>query len=196
MHSDHLGHNDLLVFSFTGSLPDVSWQERRHGDPVEYPQVLIYLLPKSWQTFMREQERRSERFTLTSQEALELDVGGTSNERGFLSETVHLLPGQPFDVGPGFAQIAYLSTRQAPTKGISIQKDLGRSHQITPERWGNLWIEGSAILLAGYIPVGEFRRHARRLHHPGSPWNNLSWPSSGMALPVRELLPLSRFFTK
>jgi hypothetical protein len=191
MNADHLGHPDLLVFAFAGVLPEMSWHERRRTPEGNQRLFLIYLLPDTMQS-----NARPWRLTNESQEAIDLELGGWSPERGDLSQPVHLPPQRAVDIPPNTSRVSYLTTQQVPGGSISIQAEKGKRHTISPHHWGNLWVEGEFLLLVGGITVGDFRRRSRHPHRLDPPWGNLPLPARVLSLLVEELSPLVKYLSR
>jgi hypothetical protein len=190
LNSDLLGHSDLLVFTFIGILPEMSWHERRRTPAGSQDILLMYILPEAWQS-------HPPRVGLVnhSREILDLELVGMSQDRGYISMGIQLPPEHLVRVEQPFARITLLTTRQIPTGTISIQGAGSRSHLVPARGWANLWVEVSAILVAGFCTVGEFRLRASRLHHPDPPWSRLLIPARGMSISVQDLSPLADLST-
>jgi hypothetical protein len=70
------------------------------------------------------------------------------------------------------------------------------TYLVGQEEWGNIWVYGLEITLAGYMRWGEFRRKARRLP-PGSQVLQFQQTQvENMAVKIQDLLPIEDLITR
>ena len=189
--SESWGYQDLLIFTFTLAVPKLAREASGKGRAVGNADFYIYILPGSWR-----KARMNGAFTdLTLQNAsndeVTLELGGQTANRDFLRLELLLPSRQSGIAAQGFTRLAYILTHHVPTATISVfdQKNKRALH-ITPDRWGNLGVDGVEIILAGYLEVGEFRRRASRLRPSAHHWVFDHTSSPYLSIPIQELLPL------
>ena len=194
--SERWGYQDLLVFAFTLAMPMLARGSSSKAQAEGKADYLIYIMPGSW----RKASLKGALPGLTLQSAsdgeIALELGGQMSNRDFESRDLLLTSAQPATEIQGFTRLAYISTRHAPTATISVHDPRHqRVLHITPDRWANLGVDGVEIILAGYIEVGEFRRHAQRFRLSARPREFYDSSSPSFSIPIQDLLPLPGFIT-
>ena len=126
-----------------------------------------------------------------------IEIGGQDQGRMMQSCQVELPPRQRVEIPNQFFSLTYIHIRSGPKARLGIhcptQKDL---HLIGTRDWGNVWVYGTDILLAGYMTREEFGRRARFVQ-TGSPVSpNHTTQQKNLAVPVSELRPLSELFNQ
>ncbi len=184
--------NDLLLFAFVTALIAASLDDLRRVVAARQPVFLFHgmqrpwLCPRIWMP-LGPLSLKSE-----AGETLELEIGGLDADREFLLSTVDLPPQKRLQVQGDFYSLAYLHARTRPTGRLGIHSPTRRETcLIEPADWGNLWIYGMEILIAGWIRRSEFRRRA----HPAPPGSRM-FPAErsrtkNLAVPVSELHPMA-----
>jgi hypothetical protein len=147
LSSDRLADHDLLVFTFI--------KLRKSNPQAASPGFLLYRFPASWSNLSLPP-------SIQSRQGIQVELGGRGAGGEALNEVLHLLPGEAASSSRIFRSLAYLSIQRPVPKYLFVSLPGRKPLQIEPGQWQNLWLEVGEILLAGYIPVGEFRRHARR----------------------------------
>jgi hypothetical protein len=189
--SEKWGYQDLLIFAFALAVPKLARQAISNAQAEGNSDYRIYILPKSWRNASYEATIPGLAIQSASDGEITLELGGQTIHRDFVSQTLQLAPSQSAMAVQGFTRLAYLSTRQALTATISVHNiKLNRTLRITPDQWGNLWIDGVEIVLAGYIEVGDFRRRARRFRPSARHWELACSSPPSLSLPIQDLLPL------
>jgi hypothetical protein len=188
------GHrsDDLYVFAFllgqaAASLEAVE-QARAAGRPVH----LVHPFPAAW-------ARPSLWVPLTPlalksewQEALEIEIGGQDAERNFITERLSLPPRTRTLAGGNFYSLAYVQTARRPEARLGFHSPRrGETYLVQPYDWGNVWIEGIEILLAGWTTHEHFRRQAVMLPRGSPTFQYDRTRTRNLALPVSELEPLA-----
>ncbi|HEX9030187.1 MAG TPA: hypothetical protein VF823_13495, partial [Anaerolineales bacterium] len=71
---------------------------------------------------------------------------------------------------------------------------LNATQQISAANWGNIWVYGMEIVLAGFMLRGEFLRRAQRLPAGSRVLQYARTRTPNLSLPVAELHPLEELF--
>ncbi len=151
---------DLLIFGFLLGTVTPSLRTLQIALAANQPVYLLHWLPTHW----RRPKQRDGFGTLAlkndSNQPITLELAGQGAQQELLHKTVNLPPGEiRLDVDlPGLTS---LRTRRLPTGTVSLHSlDLAETHRVHPIDWGNLWIYGEQIVLAGYLTGGEYQQAA------------------------------------
>jgi hypothetical protein len=195
LNSEKWGYQDLLIFTFTLGEPKPAIPvpgKAQAGRKLDY---LIYIFPEAWRNARLGGPTPGITLQNAGDKEITVEVCGLDSNRDHVNRAIRLPPHQPV-VAEGFTNLAYLSTQRVLLATISVHlPTLNRTLRISPDLWGNLGLDGTEIVLAGYIEAGEFRRHARRLHAPDRPRESEHPLSQNLSLPVQDLLPLPQLIT-
>jgi len=125
---------------------------------------------------------------------LSLELGGLNTEREFLTTRLDLPPLQRVLVQPTFYSLAYVHAVDRPEARIGMHSPaLGAMHLISSPEWGNIWIYGMEILLAGWLTHGEFRRRAALVNTGMRTMQFDRTRVKNLSVPLLELEPLLPF---
>ncbi len=165
------------------------------GPPAEttpnFPAYYLYPMPTTWARPNRWKPLGLLLLETATSQALTLELGGLGADRQYLSYSVPLQPHQPLHLQTGLHTLAYLALPMRPQGRIQIYSSaLRRRYVPSPDRWGDLWVQGDEIILTGYMTRGEFRQRARALPHKAHKEPYQMPDLRDMALPVSELHPI------
>jgi hypothetical protein len=190
--SDSLNDSDLYIFAFVYALATQDEEELQRARAAGQPVYLIYPFPPAWAQPDPWRSLGSVVLKTDLAEVITLELGGQDRQRGFQTEAIHLLPRTRQNAMLDYYSLAYLHAPCRPEGQVGVHSQRsGQTLLISPEEWGNIWVYGMEIILAGYLARGEFRRRARDLP-PNS--RVLQYPrtrTQNKYLPVRRLRPLS-----
>jgi hypothetical protein len=79
--------------------------------------------------------------------------------------------------------------------GIRCER-FDEAHIIAPQDWGNIWVYGMDIFLAGYIPRDEFRRRANLIPPGSRVFQYNQTRVKNLAVPMRDLKSLGSLFER
>ncbi len=195
--SDRLSSDDLYVFAFLLALVTPTLRELEQARAADQPVFILFPMPRLWSRPAQWSSLSPLAIKSEAAEPVTLAIGGQGLNREFQMAEVRLDPGRRLQVRKDFYSLTYLSIPREPAGRIGVHSPtLGETQIISPDEWGNIWVYGMEIYLAGYISQGEFRRRSRRLP-PGSPTlQYASTRTENMALPIRELRPMADLFTR
>jgi hypothetical protein len=193
------GHkpDDLYLFAFllglvAAALADVD-KVLAAGQPV----YLIHPLPEAW-------ARPSnwiplERLALKSEyeTPITVEIGGQNAERDFVTARLELPPKKRMAVEQTFYSLAYIHSVCKPAARIGLHSPVrGEAYIVPSHEWGNIWVYGMEILLAGYLTHEEFRRRASILNAGMPTFQYARTRTKNLLVPVAELKPLGELFEK
>src|SRR6185436_12585004 len=98
-------------------------------------------------------------------------------------------------VEAGFYSLSHVHVKSALNARMGIHSPaLHETHIIGALDWGNIWIYGMDILLAGYLTREEFNRRASPIQPGARVFQYDKTRTKNLAVPVSELKPLSDLF--
>jgi hypothetical protein len=187
----HLRDYDLYVFAFVLALFAAHSSETRRAQEANQPVFLMHTFPTRWSRPGRWQSLGGLALKLESGPALQVEVGGQTAEHGFAVERVQLVAGQRLALSTDFFSLAYLSTHRTPEGRLGIRSAaLAETFLVEAVEWGNIWVYGMDIYLAGYLAHAEFRRRACLYPVGSQVWQYKRTRTDNHGLGVGELSPL------
>ena len=190
---------DLYIFGFLLGTVTPSLRTLQKAVAAGRPIHLLHWLPSRCQYPRERPKGKGKVGTLTlvneGNQPITLELSGHGDNREPLVQRIHLPPGE-LNLETSFSSLSNLQVRELPGGDLSIHSSiLGEVHRVQPIDWGNLWIYGEQIILAGYLTVDEYRQAARRQRAA-----QLSQPPAGWLepkkLPVMVLKPLPYLFNR
>lgn len=188
------GHaeGDLYLFAFlTGLLaasPRDMWNAARAGQPT----YLIHTMPRSWNRPRAWIPLGPLALKSESDEPTSVEIGGQNAERDFITRAIELPPRQRIEVvDAGFHSLAYLHAKSRPASRLGLHSPTHKeTYIIKPTSWGNIWVYGMDIYLAGWISYGEFRRRAKLIPENSRVFQYNRTRTRNLAVSVADLKPL------
>jgi hypothetical protein len=195
--SNHFGEEDLYIFAFVTALLTRERAELDRALSAGQPVYLIHPMPQAWAQPLKWASLQPLSLKSMASRSLTIELGGQNPDRSFASEIMALPPRIETRTTLDFHSLAYLHAEQIPDGVLSVQgRSRGIPYPVLPADWGNIWIYGMEVVLAGYLRRKEFHRQAeilpagsRVLQYPRTRTRNL-------ALPVASLRPLSELFER
>ena len=194
---DGRSDNDIYLFAFLSGLIAASQDDLKKAIGASQPYYLIHAMPDSW----------TRPFTWTSLGALALksdsgetqivEIGGQDEGRETRSRLVEIPPRTQVRIEDGFFSLSYVHIKSAPSARIGIHSPIRKETYIIGEMdWGNIWVYGMDILLAGYLTREEFNRRASFIHAGARVFQYDRTRAKNLAVPVSDLKPLSDLFER
>lgn len=182
---------EIFIFAFIFYLSTPIRFDPRLFASLNQPIYLLYPMPTAWARPRRWESLGFLHLEAEAAQAVTLEMGGLGKDRQFLSYAVHLQPRQPLRLHTGLYTLAYLALPTMYNGRIRLYSSAMRRRYLpSSDRWGNLWVQGSEIVLAGYMTRGEFRQRAQPLpQRPPSKQSKPPYPAD-MAVFVEELYPI------
>jgi hypothetical protein len=124
-----------------------------------------------------------------------VEIGGQDAERNFITEKLTLDPLTRVFAEQAYHSLAYIHMDSIPDARIGIHSPrMGEIYLIQSHEWGNIWIYGMDIWLAGYMAHEEFRRKANPIFAGSRVFQYSKTQTKNLSVPVADLRPLSEFF--
>ena len=195
--SERLGDEDIYLFAFVAGLVTRGRQDLDKALAADQPTYLIYSLPAAWARPPAWETLRPLSLSACADQEVEVELGGQGAERKFLSENLRLPPEQTAQTQSDFHALFYLHVPSLPRRPITLHSPGKRlKHIVQPGDWGNIWVYGIELILAGYMRRGEFSQRAMQLP-PGSRVSHYARTRThNLALPVGQLYPCKDLFQR
>ncbi|HEU0297509.1 MAG TPA: hypothetical protein VFR47_32505 [Anaerolineales bacterium] len=193
------GHsaNDLYLFAFLSGLVAASREDLNKVIAGRQPHYLIHAMPQSWTRPGSWNPLGALLLKSESEAPQTVEMGGQDAGREMRSVKVRVLPRTPVKVEEGFFSLAYLHIDTQPETRLAIHSSaLQETHLISPMDWGNIWVYGIDILLAGYLTREEFSRNASAVLPGSRVFQYDRTRTKNLAVAVSDLKPLSELFER
>ncbi len=192
-HSD----NDLYLFAFLSGLIAASQTDLKKAIETSQPHYLIHILPEAWRKPTNWNPLGPLVLKSESDEKMLVEVSGQDGARGFLTRLVNLPAKTRVTVKDPFYSVTAVHVKNIPTARLGIHSSAYKeAHVIPPLDWGNIWVYGMDITLAGFISRGEFRQRAKMIAPNSRVFQYNHTKTKNLAVPVSELNPLQGLFTR
>jgi hypothetical protein len=192
-HSDY----DLYLFAFLPGLVAASQDAVKKVIAANQPHYLIHAMPESWArpstwTPLGRLALKSE-----SEQTQIVEIGGQDEGREMRSRLVEIPPRTRVELDDGFFSLSYVHVKSLMDARIGIHSPTRKEiHMIGGMDWGNIWVYGMDILLAGYLTREEFSRRACPIQAGAHVFQYDRTRTKNLAVPVADLKPLSELFER
>ena len=191
LDSGHLGEKDLYLFAFATALVTRTRSDLERALSAGQPARLVHPFSEAWARPSVWSSLEKLVLKLESGSPLEVELGGQGRNREFITETIYLIPQTRAYPQREFFSLAYLQSSQIPGGRIGVYSSARRSTCIlTPTGWGNIWVYGMEMTLAGYITCGEFRRRSQLLPAGSRVLQYARTLTDNYSLPIADLYPM------
>jgi hypothetical protein len=184
--------DDLFLFAFMLGLVAPGLADSQRALAAGQPAWFIHPMPARWAQPSPWLPLDGLVLKNESGQALTLELGGQDGERRFITHTLEVPAGIRLPVPAGFSSLTHLHTSLPPAARLGLHcARLGPAHIVQPTDWGNLWVYGMDIFLAGWITREEFRRKAILLPAGQATFQFARTRKKNLALSLTDLNPLS-----
>jgi hypothetical protein len=183
--------NDLYLFAFVTGLVAASPVDLQKALDAGKASYLVHALPPAW--VRPSIWRPLGPLVLKSEygEALTVEIGGQDAGREFVTRRLQLSPRTRTEVDGDFHSVAYVHVDARPEGRLGLHSPArAETHLIQPVDWGNIWVYGMRIYLAGWVTRDEFRRRASLLREGSRVFQYDRTRTKNLAMPVADLHPL------
>jgi hypothetical protein len=193
------GHSsqDIYLFAFLLALTTPSMADIQKALAAGQPAYLIHPLPEEWAR--PRQWQLLEKLALKSEceQAIPVEIGGMDSERNFVTVNLELPPRQRTPIPKEIYSVAYIHASQLPEARLGIHSPLrGAAYIVQPHEWGNIWVYGMEIWLAGWLTYEEYRRKASVLPVGSHTFQYSQTRTKNLAVSIKELKPLEALFER
>jgi len=190
------GHSnrDLYLFAFFSGLVAPSAEELEKIIREKKPCHLIHVMPDAWNRPVEWNPLGRLVLKSESESDVTVEIGGQEAGGRMRSLEVRLPPRTRVQIDEEFYSLAYIHTKSPVSSRIGIHSpQLKETHIVHSSEWGNIWIYGMDILLAGYLTCGEFSQRASFLREGARVFQYDRTRTKNLAVSVCDLKPLSEF---
>jgi hypothetical protein len=126
-----------------------------------------------------------------------VEVNGQDEGREMRTVSVELPPNTRVQIEGGFCSVAYIQSKSLPRARIGIHTpSLKETHLIGEMDWGNIWVYGMDILLAGWLTREEFKNRAHPIQEGARVFQYDRTRTKNLAVPVQDLKPISELLER
>ena len=189
--------NDLYLFAFLSGVIAASLSDLKKTVGANQPNYLIHVMPEKWRKPFNWNPLGA--LVLKSESATEMlvEISGQDSGRGNLTQLVNLPPKTRVTVNDPFYSVTAVHVKNIPLARLGIHCPAYKeTHIISPLEWGNIWVYGMEITLAGYIARAEFRKRAKLVAPNSRVFQYNHTKTKNLAVPVSGLSPLQDLFTR
>ena len=195
--ADGRAANELLVFAFMTGLVAASAAESSKALDAGQPAYMVYAMPGAWVRPQLWAPLGVLSFKSESDMPLGLEIGGQDYTREFMMYTAHLEPHARVDVVNDLYSLAYVHASSLPQGRLSIHASIRDEAQVIRSGdWGNVWVYGMRIFLAGWAERDEFRRKSELIREGSRVFQYDRTRTKNLAVPVEELRPISELLSR
>lgn len=189
------GEHDLYLFAFVTGLVMPSPADVKKTFVRKGPVYLLHIMPRSWVHPRNWSPLGPLALKSESNETLTVELAGQDETRGFLTRRVELPPRTRLVIDDPFFSLSSVHVDRPLGSRLGIH-NLGRDETciVNGQEWGNIWIHGKEILLAGYIARRDFRDRAIMIQPGSHVFQFDGTRASNLAVPVSSLRPLAELF--
>ncbi|HEY2980755.1 MAG TPA: hypothetical protein VGJ22_06210 [Anaerolineales bacterium] len=187
------GHrdDDLYLFAFLTGILAASQADLKKALAADQPCHLLHVMPDAWAKPQTWSPLGRLALKSESDAPLRVELSGQDERRGFLTRTLELPPHTRVEAGDPFFALSSVRLEGVPQARLGIHSPIrNETHLIAPREWGNIWVYGMDIWLAGYVTREEFRRRAHNIPSGSRVFQYDRTRTKNLAVPVRELKPL------
>jgi hypothetical protein len=188
---------DLYLFAFLSGLITTSASELQKLIEAQQPHYLVHAMPEAWNRPMKWNPLGRLVLKSESEKTQTIEIGGQNEGREMRSCRVELPPRTRVEIQNGFFSLSYVHIESSPQARIGIRSPAHKeTYLIDAQDWGNIWVYGMDIWLAGYITRDEFSRRASFIQTGSRVFQYNATHVKNLAVPVSNLKPLSELFER
>ncbi|MCC6300572.1 MAG: hypothetical protein IT314_14860 [Anaerolineales bacterium] len=193
------GHSerDIYLFAFLSGLVAASQEDLKKAVGAGQPHYLVHVMPDAWARPAAWNPLGALIVKSEAEEAITLELGGQDEMREMRPLKVEIQPRRRVEIQNEFFSLAYIHIKDLPSARVGIRRgNRNETHLIGALEWGNIWVYGMDILVAGFMTREEFNRKAKPVPEGSRVFQYEKTRTKNLAVPVCELKPLSELFER
>ena len=195
--ADGRSDNDLYLFAFLSGLIAASQDDMKKVIEANQPHYLIHAMPDSWTRPFTWSPLGALALKSDSEETQIVEIGGQDEGREMRTCLIELPPRTRVQTKDEFFSLSYIYVKSALSARIGIHSPTrAETYIIGPMDWGNIWVYGMDILLAGYLTREEFNRRASFIQAGARVFQYDKTRTKSLAVPISDLKPLAHLFER
>jgi len=188
---------DIYLFVFLSGLIAASQSDLQKVLHTNQPHYLIHAMPEAWTRPAQWNPLGELVLKSDSAKTQVVEIGGQDERREMRTSVLEIPPRTRVKFDDGFFSLAYVHIKSQPNARIGIHSPTRQETYIISEMdWGNIWVYGTDILLAGYLTREEFNRGARAILPGARVFQYDRTRTKNLAVNVSELKPLADLFER
>ncbi len=190
-------HNDIYLFAFLCGLVAASQEDLKKAIGAGQPHYLVHVMPEAWARPAAWNPLGALVLKSEAEEAITLELGGQDEGREMRLLRVEIPPRRRVEIQNEFFALAYIRTQTPLAERVGIRcANRNELHLAGALEWGNIWVYGMGVLLAGFLTREEFNRKAKPVPEGTRVFQYEKTRTKNLAVPVCELKPLSELFER
>lgn len=193
------GHsnNDIYLFAFLSGLIAASPENVKKVIEAGREHYMIHAMPEAWARPSRWISLGQLALKTDSGQSQVLEIGGQDVGREMRTRLVEVPPGTRVQIDDGFHSLAYVHSKTMPNARLGIRSPRHKeTYIIETSDWGNIWVYGMDILLAGFLTYEEFKNRASFVHEGARVFQYDRTRTKNLAVNVSELKPVSELLER
>ena len=200
--SDHQSMNGyadhaVYVFAFLSGLIAASQADLQKAAATNQPHYLIHMMPDEWRKPSTWHPLGPLVLKSESDAGMRVEVSGQDEARGFLTRVVNLPAQKRVTIHDPFYSVTAIHVKNMPEARLGIHSPFHKeAHVVPPLEWGNIWVYGMEIYLAGFISRAEFRQRAKLVAQNSTVFQYAHTKTKNLGMPVSDLKPMHDLFAR
>ncbi|HNQ94623.1 MAG TPA: hypothetical protein PKK96_09925 [Anaerolineales bacterium] len=193
------GHSnsDIYLFAFLSGLVAASQEDLKKAIGAGQPHYLVHVMPDSWARPTTWNPLGKLVVKSEAEDETKLELGGQDERRETRLLEVEIPPRGRVEIPNEFCSLAYIRSKTPPNARIGLRKMSGNeAHVIGAFDWGNIWVYGMDIFLAGYLSREEFNRRATPIPEGARVFQYEKTRVKNLAVSVVDLKPVAELFER
>ena len=194
---DGYSPRDLYLFAFLPGLITTFQNDLEKIIDVKKLHYLIHVMPEAWNRPSNWNPLGKLILKSEAEENVTIEIGGQDEGREMRSCLVELPPRTRLEIQADYFSVSYIQIKSKPNARIGIYSPLRKeTHLIGALDWGNIWVYGLDVILAGYIAREEFSRRASFIQAGSRVFQYHQTHAKNLAVSVSDLKPLSELLER
>lgn len=190
-------HNDIYLFAFLCGLIAASQEDLKKAIGAGQPHHLVHVMPDAWMRPVAWNPLGALVLKSEAEEAVTLELGGQDEGREMRLLRVEVPPRRRVEIPNELFALAYIHIKKPIEAQIGIRcANRDQLHLVGALEWGNIWVYGMEVTLAGFLAREEFSRNAKPVPEGSRVFQYEKTRTKNLAVPICELKPLSELFER
>ncbi len=189
---------DIYLFVTLTALVARSRDESEQAHQAGQPLYLVHQMPQSWSIPNQRAAYGPLVFKTDTAEQVWLELHGQDELNGYQRMELTLTGHERVAVQTPFYSLGAVRSAGMPSGPVGIHSPaLDDTVLISPFEWGNIWVYGMRLYIAGYITQADFNRHSQRVNVAQADLPNPCLRGEKvMRLPAAALKPVDDLFVR
>lgn len=189
---------DLYLFIYLTALVTRSRDEIDAAHLAGNPLYLLHQMPAHWSMPKKWQPLGETAFKADVSEHVWIELHGQDQHQAYQLKNLVLPPRTRIAEQSQFYALGAVHTDAIPGGPVGVfSSALDETILISPHQWGNIWVYGLRLFLAGYTTQAEFNRLAHRVEgNEVAEVNPCAQAGSFLSVPAESLKPAADLFVR